>query len=130
MDYFDSLEGKYLPILHCVQHTSGWEVNEKIMKAAKSNKNATIVMLNKGQFGAGNSLVATIMNTMKPVEEIHICGTCTDICVVSNALPLKASFSETPIYLHENLCAGLTAEKHAAAVEVMKSCQIEVLTDD
>ncbi len=127
VEYPSSLEGRYLPTLHCVENTDGWQINEKIIGAAKKNKKARVAFLNKGQFGAGASLTATISRLSPTCDGIYFCGTCTDICVISNVLPIKASFSETPIYIYEKLCAGLTVEKHKAAIEVMKSCQVEII---
>lgn len=125
-DYLETAEGKHLPIPHCIEGTPGWNINEKILDAAKKNKKATLSFLNKTTFGTGVSLATTIMTNGFP-EEIQICGTCTDICVVSNALALKSLLSEVPMKLLSSLCAGLTKEKHEAAIEVMKSCQIEVV---
>lgn len=129
-DYLETMEGKHLPVPHCLHKTNGWEVHPKIVAAVKNNRKARLVYLDKTSFGASNSLSATFnghYGVGVAPKEIHFCGTCTDICVISNVLPMKALYQEVPIYVHENLCAGLTPEKHAAAIEVMKSCQVEVI---
>lgn len=130
-DYLETMEGKYLPIPHCIENTKGWEVNSTILEAARKNKKARLAFLNKNNFGAPNSLAAAIRNSYPrgEVDEIVFCGTCTDICVVSNALGIKSIITEIPIKVIPSLCAGLTVAKHKAALEVMQSCQIEV-TDD
>lgn len=127
-NYLETKEGKHLPIPHCIAQTDGWQINETIFKAAKSNKKARLITLNKPTFSAGASLYTAIHSVYaKDIEAIEICGTCTDICVVSNALSLVSGFKDTEIIVHESMCAGLTAEKHNAALEVMRSCQIEVV---
>ena len=117
--YASSLEGKKLPVPHCVIHTNGWKINSLIKNAAK-NKNWTLITKNK--FGT-----IKIQKPIKNPEEIYIAGFCTDICVISNALLLKTLFPNTPIKLLADLCAGTTPAKHAAAVSVMESCQIDVI---
>lgn len=126
-DYLATREGKHLPIPHCFALTEGWKINEKIYSAAKQNHRARILVINKPTFSAGSSLYVTIKTVYEFPDEIEICGTCTDICVVSNALALVGLFPEAKISVHQNLCAGLTEKKHEAAIEVMRSCQIEVI---
>lgn len=126
-DYLKTREGKYLPVPHCIHQTTGWQINDKIYKAASDNKKARVVIVDKTHFSAGNSIVVGIRNIHPEVNEIELCGTCTDICVVSNALNLSTCFRDAKISVHKNLCAGLTPEKHEAALEVMRSCQIEVV---
>ena len=130
-NYLETQEGKNLPILHCQYMTKGWEINSVLAKAIFDNKDYILggdthaFSVEKESFGdieqLSNDLVADMPN------EIYLCGTCTDICVISVALNLKARFPETKIYCIADLCAGLTPEKHAAAIEVMKSCQIEII---
>lgn len=131
-DYLETMEGKHLPIPHCIENTKGWEVNPTILEAARKNKKARLVFLNKNAFGAANSLATAIRTAYSggEVDEVIMCGTCTDICVISNALGIKSIMTETPIKVIPSLCAGLSIAKHKAALEVMQSCQIEVLSDD
>lgn len=125
-DYLETQEGKKLPVKHCIKGTYGWQVNEKIERAARNNAGASVQYVDKPSFGAGTLLFDAVMQGGKP-DEITFTGTCTDICVVSNALILKSFLPETEMFAVKNCCAGLTKEKHEAAIEVMKSCQIDVI---
>ena len=121
-DYLLTQEGKRLPVPHCICDTEGWELNEAIFEAARHKDD--FVVVNKESFGD----ISTICYELyRDVDEIYLCGTCTDICVVSIALNLKARYPETKIYCLGNLCAGVTPESHEAALTVMKMCQIEVI---
>lgn len=129
--YLNTQEGKNLPIPHCIWLTNGWSINETLARAIFDNKHfqngecdTYAFEVEKESFGDIEHLAEEMDND---TEEIYICGTCTDICVISVALNLKARFPEIKMYCLANLCAGLTPEKHAAALEVMKSCQIEVI---
>lgn len=129
-DYLNTQEGKNLPIEHCLYGTEGWEINEKLFEAIKERysedykKVGNWFAVTKDSFGDISELEDKLdANT----DEIYLCGTCTDICVISVALNLKARFPEIKMYCIADLCAGLTPEKHAAALEVMRSCQIEVI---
>lgn len=128
-DYLDTFEGKKLPIKHCIARTDGWKIASELMPfIAPAN------IIDKFTFGAIDGLherinkideqIASIYN--EHVTEIEICGFCTNVCVVNNALILRAAFPKTKMTLLENLCAGTTKEDHDAAVAVMKSCQIDV----
>ena len=124
-DYLDTLEGKKLPVRHCIKGTDGWKLNPLVEKALKA-KNAKIV--EKGTFGCV-SLGSILREWTGTPAEIQLCGLCTDICVVSNALLLRAEFPNTPMAVCANCCAGVTPEKHQAALDVMASCQIDVYFD-
>ena len=123
-NYLETQEGHNLPVVHCVKDTEGWQLREEVAEAAEG---ATIV--DKPTFGS-NQLAAILM-TQRATEalEIELVGLCTDICVVSNALLLKAAMPEAPITVDANCCAGVTPEKHMAALETMKSCQIRVINE-
>ena len=121
--YLETQEGKNLPIVHCQNGTPGWEVHDDLFEVVK-NKNCDWAMVDKYSFGDIEELDDELDAY---VDEIYLCGTCTDICVVSVALNLKARYSDVKMYCIADLCAGLTPEKHAAALEVMRSCQIEVI---
>lgn len=122
-DYLETQEGRNLPILHCQCGSEGWEVHDDLFNAIE-NKNCEWAMVDKYSFGDIEELDDELDAY---VDEIYLCGTCTDICVVSVALNLKARYPEAKMYCIADLCAGLTPEKHAAALEVMRSCQIEVI---
>lgn len=111
-DYLNTAEGKKLPIKHCIKGTHGWHIADSLMiEGAK--------IIDKPSFGYTN------WDKMK-FEEIEIVGLCTDICVVSNALILKAQFPDIKISVDSTCCAGVTPESHNAALKTMQMCQIEV----
>ncbi len=113
-DYLSSAEGKALPVKHCIKGTKGWEISEKL--PVKDSP-----VFDKPTFGSVE--LAGYLRKENP-DEIEIVGLCTDICVISNALMLKAYLPETPIVVKEALCAGVTPESHVRALESMKMCQI------
>ena len=125
-DYLLSMEGKHLPVPHCIEGTAGHEIEPKLLSAAEENPHATVEIMDKPNFGAGTHLYEKILAGETP-RKIFFTGTCTDICVVSNALILKSLLPEIPMAVHADLCAGLTKEKHEAALSVMQSCQVEIL---
>lgn len=125
--YLNTREGENLPVPHCIAMTDGWNINQEIYEAAENNPKSKILKVNKPTFSAGTQLAVAIKTECEFPDEIQICGTCTDICVVSNALSLVGAFDRANIVALANLCAGLTKEKHEAALEVMRSCQIEVI---
>jgi nicotinamidase-related amidase len=115
--YLNTQEGKYLPVPHCIQGTPGWCISTELGSGVGYD------VVDKRTFGY-ETLRYHIDDSS---ESIELVGVCTDICVVSNALILKAQFPETKIIVDASCCAGVTPEKHKAALEVMKSCQIEVI---
>lgn len=123
-DYLQTAEGKKLPVAHCIKGTNGWRLNKDI-KAVLDEKDFTEV--EKNTFGSVNLLGLIKKAAGEEDFSIELIGLCTDICVVSNALLLKASFPEAPISVDSACCAGVTNEKHEAALETMRSCQIDVL---
>lgn len=125
-DYMDTQEGKYLPVIHCIKGTTGWKLREEI-RSLVDEKN----IYEKPTFGS--TVLADKIKCIYDKElskdsslEIELVGLCTDICVVSNALLLKASLPEVKISVDPDCCAGVTSGKHEAALETMRSCQIEV----
>lgn len=119
-NYLETLEGKYLPVKHCIKGTSGWQLNEKVAEALKGTN---AISIEKPTFGSF-ALVQHI-TSFQP-DAITLVGLCTDICVISNALLLRAALANTKISVVEKACAGVTVEKHNAAIEVMRSCQIDI----
>ncbi len=111
-NYLETFEGKKLPVMHCIKNTDGWQIFDGLI-----TENAKII--DKETFGY------TGWNKMK-FEEIEIVGLCTDICVVSNALILRAYFPDMKITVQSDCCAGVTPKTHEAALETMKMCQIDV----
>lgn len=120
--YKDSQEGQFLPVEHCIRDTDGWHLQNDIYEVL-CNEFVEFTYLEKTTFGSMELMDDIPLDT----ESIELVGVCTDICVVSNALILKACFPEIPIYVDASCCAGTTPEKHKAALEVMKSCQINVI---
>lgn len=121
-NYLKTLEGIKLPILHCIIDTKEWQIIPEI----KVNPDDAII--NKKTFGF-DKWGCELYNIIKSVEEIEICGLCTDICVISNALFLRTLYPNMPITIDAKCCAGVTPEKHLAALEVMKSCQIDIINE-
>ena len=118
-DYMDTNEGKHLPVIHCIEESKGWEIRKELIDAVKENGSGNVTIINKPSFGYTGWGDFSF-------EEIEIVGLCTDICVVSNALILKALFPEIRISVDASCCAGVTPEIHKAALETIKMCQIEV----
>ena len=122
-DYIETDEGKNLPVVHCVRDTDGWKLNEKV-QAALDKKSYTEV--EKITFGSIDLPFVLAEENEMDDAEIELIGLCTDICVVSNALILKANYPDINISVDSSCCAGVTPEKHEAALETMRSCQIIV----
>lgn len=123
-DYLNTQEGKFLPIPHCIHATAGWELIQPLELIQQEKQ---YPVYTKGTFGC-TSLAMDLQaeHNQQNMESIELIGVCTDICVVSNALLLKAYLPEIPIIVHANCCAGVTPQKHEAALETMRSCQIIV----
>ncbi|MBQ4517004.1 MAG: cysteine hydrolase [Clostridia bacterium] len=122
--YMETQEGKNLPVSHCIKGTAGWELDSKVESVLGKKKYKAI---EKPTFGS-TELPLYIKEKYNPNEmEIELIGLCTDICVVSNALLLKANFPETKIRVDAGCCAGVTPESHRAALATMKMCQIDVI---
>lgn len=115
-NYMESSEGKHLPVLHCVKDSWGWEICDELKPYVQK-------VIDKPTFGS-TELVEYLKG--KEIDSIELCGLCTDICVVSNALLLKANFYETPIVVDSKACAGVSVDSHKAALNTMAMCQIEV----
>ena len=125
-DYLKTLEGKKLPIIHCIKNTKGWELNPSIEESLKDCEN--VHRIEKETFGYSNWIEELKkFVALEDIEEIEICGLCTDICVVSNALILRALFKDIPIKVDSSCCAGVTPESHKAALETMEMCQIDII---
>ncbi len=123
-NYMQTNEGKNLPVPHCIKGTSGHELGQEIKDALLDRIYTSV---EKNTFGS-TALVRIIEEEYKTGEiSFELCGLCTDICVVSNALMLKAYFPEAPISVDASCCAGVTPEKHKAALETMRSCQIDII---
>ena len=120
-DYMETQEGRHLPVPHCIRGTDGWQLNPEIEKALGEARR-----VEKKTFGSVD--LPGVIKELALGEDfsVELIGLCTDICVVSNALLIKASFPEVPVSVRQDFCAGVTQEKHAAALETMASCQVEI----
>lgn len=119
-EYLSTMEGRHLPVEHCIKGTAGWQFDERLKRLNR------VHVIDKPSFGS-YELVEAIGRLVEQGEiEIAMAGLCTDICVVSNALLLKASMPETEITVYADCCAGVTPESHEAALLTMKMCQIQV----
>lgn len=130
-DYLETLEGQKLPIKHCIFNTNGYEICDEI-KNIESNKYRMENIYNKLTFGydgwrfiLGHTDEAGEFSC--DYESIEIVGLDSDVCVASNCLILRALFPNTKITVDAQCCAGTTPEKHRAALDVMESCQIEII---
>lgn len=120
-EYMTSLEGKHLPVPHCIRKTEGWEIPAVLADIRQGT------YVDKPTFGSvvlGKVLLRE--HQKEPIEKITLVGLCTDICVLSNALLLKAFLPEVEIAVDAACCAGVTPESHNTALEAMKMCQIIV----
>lgn len=123
-NYSETQEGKMLPVTHCIEGTQGWELNARVQEALGS-----AILVNKPTFGSYALADMMVMEFagLEPSEcEIELIGLCTDICVVSNALLLKARLPEVKISVDAACCAGVTLESHEAALKTMQMCQINI----
>lgn len=124
-DYLSTQEGRYLPVKHCIEGTDGWQLVDSLQDYANRHES---IIYDKPSFGNMN-LASDIKSLYKlgRLESVELIGLDTDICVISNALIIKAAVPELPIYVDPACCAGSSREKHEAAIEVMKSCQIQMV---
>lgn len=123
-NYLKTAEGAKLPVEHCIKGTEGWELDKKVEEALK-DKN--YVKVEKPTFGSVR--LPELIREIKGEEDVQLelVGLCTDICVVSNALLLKANFPECKISVDSSCCAGVTVDTHNHALSVMRMCQIDVI---
>ena len=116
-DYMDTQEGKKLPVPHCIENTFGWEVREGLAEADD-------VIIDKPTFGSTELQQHVVEMGYTDVELI---GLCTDICVISNAMLIKAALPECNVSVRADCCAGVTPESHQNALAAMAMCQIDIL---
>ena len=118
-DYMNTQEGKNLPVPHCIKDSDGWQICDELKPYAKT-------VLDKVTFGS-IELPKLLEEFGESIEKIELCGLCTDICVISNAIVLKAAFPEVPITVDSSCSAGVTAESHNTALNAMRAVQIEII---
>lgn len=129
-NYMETQEGRILPVVHCIQGTEGWKIESSVRAALTegAGRNESVLYLTKATFGS-RDLAEVLVQRRKeePIEEIVLIGLCTDICVISNALVLKAFLPEVPITVDAACCAGVNPESHRNALDAMRMCQIGVV---
>ena len=120
-NYLETQEGRNLPVSHCIEGTKGWEIRKEIADAMPGAE-----IINKPTFGSV-VLAQELMerNAREPIE-VELVGLCTDICVVSNALLIKAILPEIVVKVDPGCCAGVTPQSHEAALATMRACQIQI----
>ncbi len=120
-DYLETQEGKNLPEPHCIEGTDGWQLDRKL----EVLRTGAMKIFDKPTFGS--VALAEYLKADKEIESVTLIGLCTDICVISNALLIKANMPEVPVQVIEKCCAGVTPQSHANALEAMKMCQIQIV---
>lgn len=123
-NYMETQEGKNLPVPHCIKGTDGWQLDSKVQAALK---NKAYRVIEKPTFGSTELPEYIKVNYSNTEVEFELIGLCTDICVVSNALMLKANFIESKVSVDASCCAGVTVDSHNAALTTMKMCQVNVI---
>lgn len=119
--YLDTQEGRNLPVPHCIRGTHGWEICDALLPYVKGD------VMDKGTFGSSElGGLLKIMDETDPIRSVTLIGLCTDICVISNAMIVKAFLPEVPVTVDAACCAGVTPESHRNALAAMKMCQITI----
>jgi len=113
-DYMNTQEGKKLPVEHCIKDTDGWQICDELKPYVNE-------VVDKITFGS-----VELPKMVSDADDIELCGLCTDICVISNAMILKATYPEVKITVDSNCCAGVSVESHNTALDAMKAVQIEI----
>ena len=122
-NYLETQEGKRLPVVHCIKGTFGHQIIDELIPGDCGSDTNVTEVFDKTTFG---SIELAKMISNENYDEIELCGLCTDICIVSNALILKATLPETMVFVDAECCAGVTKESHEAALLTMKMCQVIV----
>ena len=118
-DYMQTAEGKNLPGPHCIKDSNGWQIRAELDALRRTDP------IDKITFGAKELI--DVLTSEKDVESVTFMGLCTDICVISNVMLVKAFYPELPLFVDAKGCAGVTPESHLNALDAMKMCQVEIL---
>ena len=128
-DYLETQEGRNLPVLHCVDGADGWNLEEHVLRAlcSKMEHGSTVCTFKKPTFGS-TALADWISHLYltEEVEEVVLVGLCTDICVISNAMLIKAFLPEVKVTVDAACCAGVSPASHNNALAAMRMCQINI----
>ena len=135
-DYLDTLEGKMLPVPHCIENTPGWSINKEISSVFDNTGSKLVCSTDKIKksriykhtFGS-DDLREFLVAHKDEIEEVEFCGLCTSICVLSNVIMARQTLPNTRILVDASCCACVTPESHKHALEAMKMCQIEVINE-
>lgn len=117
-DYLSTQEGRYLPVVHCLENSEGWQLHP-----ALAVQDAPV--FNKPCFGSIQ--LAEYLRQLPELSSVELIGLCTDICVISNALIIKSVLPELPVFVRADCCAGVTPQSHENALRAMRSCQVQIL---
>lgn len=122
-NYLETEEGKNLPVEHCIKDTWGWQIEDRIAKVITDET----PIFDKETFGsvALGQKIKSLFDKDKNLE-VEVIGLCTDICVISNALLIKAFVPQIPVFVDKSCCAGVTIKSHLEALETMKMCHIHI----
>ena len=120
-NYMETQEGANLPVPHCIKGTDGWQIRAELDALRRTEA------IDKLTFGS--SALVDVLKAEKDIESITFVGLCTDICVISNAMVVKAFFPELPLIVDAKGCAGVSPDSHQRALEAMKVCQIKIIND-
>ena len=124
-DYMNTREGKHLPIPHCIKGSKGWEIKDEVWAAAAGKPD--VLVIDKPTFGSTElSAYLTAEAAEDSLCEVTLIGICTDICVISNAMLIKAALPEIDVTVDAACCAGVTSESHENALKAMQMCQIHI----
>lgn len=123
--YLNTLEGKKLPVTHCIRGSFGWQIQDEIFSAATDKQFEIIDKPTFGSMKLAERLAE--LHQQDGIENITLIGLCTDICVITNAMNIKSTLWETPIAVEASCCAGVTPVSHLNALEAMKMCHIDVI---
>ena len=120
-NYMETQEGSNLPVPHCIKGTTGWEIRAEL-EALRTEP-----AVDKPAFGSvALAHMLARENVVEPIDSVTLIGLCTDICVISNAMLIKAALPELPVIVDAACCAGVTPESHKNALAAMKMCQIKI----
>ena len=117
----ETQEGANLPVPHCIRGTDGWQIRAELDALRATD------VIDKLTFGSSDLI--EVLKKEKDIESITFIGLCTDICVISNAMVVKAFYPEIPLIVDARACAGVTHESHRRALDAMKMCQIKVVNE-
>ena len=120
-NYMDTQEGKNLPVPHCIKDTEGWQIRSELDALRKTEA------IDKLTFGSKD--LVDVLKEEKDIESITFVGLCTDICVISNVMVVKAFYPEIPLIVDAKACAGVTPESHRNALSAMKVCQVKIINE-